>query len=321
MTGGATVLTTSPGFATRGDVAERLARAGFRLLRHSTDDAALAGPLGEARYLVAGLVPVTEATLAAAPRLRAVLKHGVGLDSIDVGACSARGIPVLSTPGANGRAVAEMALGAIFGLARNMVRGHLSVVSGGWERRAGRELGGAALGLVGFGRIGQELAAMARGIGMTVVAHDPWAAPEAAEALGVRLTTLDGVLEVSDYVSLHVTGGPGTKGLISGREMDLMKPGAALVNFARGGVIDLDALRARLESGHLSGAAIDAYETEPPDRADPIFADPRVIFSPHSGADTVESLIRMGGMVVDDILALERGARPARIVNADSLPA
>lgn len=312
-------LTTSPGFATKGDHMDQLERLGTRLVRHVTDDAALREAAHAARYLVAGLVPVTEDLLEAAPNLKAVLKHGVGLDSIDMAACSARNIAVLSTPGANARAVAEMALGAMFGISRNIVSGHLFVTSGGWNRQVGRELGDATLGIIGFGRIGQELAQMARALGMRVIAHDPWAAKEIADALGVELAMFDQVIRTCDFLSVHVAGGPQTKDLIGDAELAAMKPGAAVLNFARGDIVNIDALQEHLSSGRLSGAALDAFSQEPPDTSHPIFANPKVIFSPHSGADTVESLLRMGQMVIDDIATLESGKIPARTVNAKYL--
>ncbi|EPX78756.1 NAD(P)-dependent oxidoreductase [Salipiger mucosus] len=246
-----TVLTTSPGFATRGDHAEQLARAGAHLLRHAQDDAELPELVAGARYLVAGLVPVDARLLDAAPGLRGVLKHGVGLDSIDIRACSQRGLPVLNTPGANASAVAELALGAIFALWRNTVPGHLSVTSGGWDRRVGRELGGATLGILGFGQIGRALAGLARGIGMAVIAHDPWADLETARAMGVTLAEREAVLRGCDVLSVHVAGGPDTRGLIGVPEIAMMRPGTTILNFARGGIVDLDALHAALETGQI----------------------------------------------------------------------
>lgn len=315
----ATILTTSPSFATVGGIADRLAAGGFTLLRHDREDDAYAAALPRADYLVAGLLPVSAETLQAAPRLRAVLKHGVGLDSIDIAAASAAGLPVTSTPAANAQAVAEMALGAIFALSRNVVQGHASVTSGGWDRRRGREVAGTTLGILGFGQIGQRLARLARGVGMTVIAHDPFPAEAAARELGVELLPFEAVLAQADALSLHLSGGPDTARLIDRAALAAMKPGALLLNFARGSIVDMDALAGALSGGQLSGAAIDAYEVEPPDISHPVFAAPNVLFSPHSGADTVESVGRMSGMVFEDILTLASGKLPARMVNADAL--
>jgi D-3-phosphoglycerate dehydrogenase len=140
-----------------------------------------------------------------------------------------------------------------------------------------------------------------------------------AEKIGVELVSIDEILASSDFVSLHVFGGAGNTALISTRELSAIKPGAVVLNLARGEVVDLDALHLSLKSGHIGGAVIDAYVTEPPDISHPIFQDQRVLFSPHSGADTDGSLIRMGGMVLDDIEALLRGEMPDRAVNRREL--
>lgn len=316
-----TVLTTSPGFAKLGDLADRMQAAGLTLVREVDQGLALDRALAGADYLVAGLPPVSDAVLAAAPDLRAVLKHGVGVDSIDIAAATARGIPVTSTPAANAQAVAEMALGAIFALARNVVQGHLTVTSGDWTRRRGREIAGSTLGIVGFGQIGQRLARMAQGVGMIVIAHDPFTPTQVASDMGVTLTGLAEVLAQADHVSLHLAGGADTHHLINAKAIAAMKPEAVLLNFARGTIVETGALAAALTDGHLSGAAIDAYEVEPPDLSDPIFTCPNVLFSPHSGADTAEALLRMGEMVFEDIQSLERGELPERTLNRGALGA
>jgi D-3-phosphoglycerate dehydrogenase len=307
------IVSTSPGFGKAGDLPARLAATGWTILR--CDAATFAEHLLVADYLIAGLPAVTAATLDAAPRLRAVLKHGVGLDSIDLAACTARGIAVTNTPGANANAVAELALAAVFALSRNVVAGHQTVVSGGWDRRFGAEVEGATLGIVGFGTIGRILARKARALGMRVLAADPFPDLAAATELGVEIVALPDLLAQADHVSLHVVGGVDTAGMIGAAALALMKPTATLLNFARGEVVDLVALAAALAHGHLAGAAIDAYPQEPPARSHPIFAAPRVIFSPHSGADTVGALIRMGGMVIDDLQSLAAGGQPALCVN------
>lgn len=312
------VLTTSPGFGTQGRVAERIARNGWDL-RRVTDAAALRSQLAQADYLVAGLLPVTAATLAAAPRLKAVLKHGVGTDNVDLAACSAAGIPVLNTPGANADAVAELALGLMFALARDIPSSHASVIAGQWQRRVGSQLGGKLLGIVGFGNIGRRLALLARGIGMRVLAADPQADRAFAEAHQVEITGLDDLLARADYVSLHVFGGAGNTALIGAAKLALMKPRACLLNLARGEVVDLDAVAAALQAGRLGGVAIDAYVSEPPDISHPLFTHPRAIFMPHSGADTVESVENVGLMVVEDLETLIGGGLPARCLNAKEL--
>ncbi|MCB6179715.1 hydroxyacid dehydrogenase [Rhodobacter sp. Har01] len=308
-----TLVTTSPAFGRAGDLPDRLAGLGWTLIRCTADD--LSAHLMKTEFLVAGLPAVTTATLAAAPRLRGVLKHGVGLDTIDLDACTARNVPVTNTPGANAVAVAELALAQIFALSRNLIAGHSTITQGGWDRRIGREVEGATLGIIGFGVIGSTLAAKAAALGLRVLACDPFADPAQAAAMGVPLLPMPDLLAQSDHVSLHVFGGPSTAGLIGTAELARMKPGATILNLARGEVLDLDALHAALTAGHLSGAAIDAYTVEPPDRSHPIFASPKVIFSPHAGGDTSGALKRMGHMILDDIATLLAGGRPVRTVN------
>lgn len=302
-----------------GGLAERLAAAGHELRREVLDGPALRAELADAEYLVAGLPAVDAGVMDAAPRLRAVLKHGVGVDSIDIPAATARGLPVCSTPQANSQAVAELALGAIFALARNTVEGHLTVSAGRWERKRGREMADRTLGILGFGQIGRRLARMARGIGMTVIAHDPVPAEDVAADLGVRLTTHEEVLAEADVLSLNLTGGPETRGLIGEAALSAMRPGAFLLNYARGSVVDLDAVAMALQDGRLAGAAFDAFVDEPPDTTHPVFSAPNVLFSPHTGADTVESVIRMGTMVIEDIETLEAGGLPERALNGKEL--
>lgn len=312
-----TILTTSPTFASIGDIAKEIEAEGFTLRRHTKVDNGYQESLRDAEYLVAGLVPVTAETISSAPRLKGILKHGVGLDSIDIVAATAVGIPVTSTPGANAQAVAEMAFGAIFALSRNTVAGHMTVLSGHWERRRGSEVAGKTLGLVGFGQIGQRLARMARGIGMHLLAYDPFPALDAVAELSVELVKITDLLARSDIVSLHLPGNADTNGLIDEAALARMKHGALLLNFARGSLVDLDALTQALEDGHLAGAAIDAYPIEPPDVSHPVFAAPNVLFSPHSGADTTQSIQRMSRMVLEDIRTIDRNEWPARAVNPE----
>ena len=312
------VATTSPGFGRYGSVPDKLAQNGWTFVRcvdMTKPDGGLSEHLAQVDFLVAGLVRVTDETLKAAPKLKAVLKHGVGVDSIDVAACTARGVPVLNTPGANAAAVAELAIGMMFGFARNIPAGHQSVVTGGWNRVVGSEIGGKTLGIVGLGAIGRSLALKGLGLGMKVVASDLYPDRAFAEKHGVEILELDELLKRSDYVSLHVFGGADNAALINAERLALMKPTACLLNLARGEVVDLDALNAALTDGKLAGAGIDAYAVEPPDVSHPIFRQPRVVFTPHTGADTVESVERVGLMNVEDIETLLAGGRPARVLN------
>jgi D-3-phosphoglycerate dehydrogenase len=315
-----TLLTTSPGFGKHGRVPARLAELGWEFIR-CTDttrpDGGVSDHIVQADYLVVGLVPVTTETLAQAPNLKGVLKHGVGVDNIDIPACTAKGIPVANTPGANADAVAELTVGMMFAMARAIPAGHASVVSGGWNRQVGSQLGGKTLGILGLGNIGRSLALKARGLGMRVLATDPYADAAFAAANGVEIVDFDRLLAESDYLSLHIFGGKDNASLINSDTVAKMKSGARLMNLARGEVVDLDAVAEGLASGHLGGVALDAYVTEPPDVSHPIFAHPKALFMPHSGADTVEAVENVGLMNIADIETLIAGGRPARVLNPE----
>ncbi|MFV0383488.1 phosphoglycerate dehydrogenase [Paracoccus sp. (in: a-proteobacteria)] len=312
-----TIVTTSPGFGKHGRVPDLIAREGWTLIRCTAED--LPGHMSGADFLVAGLVPVSAGTLKGAPRLRAVLKHGVGVDNIDIPACTAAGLPVCNTPAANADAVAELAVGMMFALARFIPQGHASVVAGGWDRRAGGQLGGKTLGIVGLGNIGKRLARLAKGLGMTVIAHDYCPDTGFASSSGIGLLSLNDLLARADYVSLHVFGGTRNAALIDDEALGRMKKGARLINLARGEVMDLDAVARALDSGQLGGVAIDAFTQEPPDITHPVFAHPNAIFTPHSGADTLEAFENVGLMVIEDIRTILNGKIPARCLNAFNL--
>ncbi|PRD42978.1 hydroxyacid dehydrogenase [Phyllobacterium phragmitis] len=314
------ILTTSPGFGKYGRVPHRLQELGWELIRcvdTSKPDGGVSDHIARADYMVVGLVPVTDAMLDGATKLKAVLKHGVGVDNIDIPACTARGLPVANTPGANADAVAELAIGMMLCLARNIPGGHSSVVTGGWDRRVGSQIGGKVLGIVGLGNIGRSLARMAHGLGMQVIATDPYADKAFAAANQIELVELDALLSRADYVSLHVFGGAGNASLVDAEKLALMKPTACLLNLARGEVVDLDALAAALHQNRLGGAAIDAYVSEPPDISHPIFSHPHVVFMPHSGADTLEATENVGLMNIADIEELMVGGRPRRVLNPE----
>lgn len=316
------IVTTSPGFAKQGRVAEEFAKKGWELIRcvdTNLPDGGVSEHIHRADFLVVGLVPVTAETLPAGQNLKAVIKHGVGVDNIDIPACTAAGLPVSNTPAANADAVAELAVGLMFGMARFIPQGHVSVTSGGWNRRVGTQLGGKTLGIVGLGNIGKRLAKLAIGLGMQVVATDMYPDTAFAEVHGIRFLPLEDLLAEADYVSLHVFGGKDNAALINAETLAQMKPGARLINLARGEVVDLDAVAAALASGQLGGVAIDAYVVEPPAIDHPVFSHPNAIFTPHSGADTLEATENVGLMVIEDIQTLLDGNIPARCLNAKDL--
>jgi len=240
--------------------------------------------------------------LAAAPRLRVVGRLGVGLDNIDLEACRARGIEVRPATGANDVAVAEYVIAAILLLLRGAFAATPRVLEGAWPREAsiGREACGKRLGLVGFGRIAREVAARGRALGMTIAAFDPLLPEDHPAWSGVeRHATLEGLLAGCDVVSLHVPLTAETRGLLDARRIAAMRPGAILINTARGPVVEAGAVAAALRSGRLGGAALDVFEEESlsAEAARILAGCPNLILTPHIAGITVESNARVSTMV------------------------
>jgi len=259
--------------------------------------------LADVDGVVAGLDDYTAEVIAAAgPRLKVISRYGTGVDRVDLDAAAARGILVKTTPGANSVAVAELALGLMFALARHIPALDRAVRDGGWPRSTGMELAGKTLGVVGVGAIGRALAQRAQGLSMSVVGYDPYVDAAAMEAAGITPMTLDELLGAADVVSLHLPIMDSTRHLIDARALGLMKRGALLINTSRGGLIDEAAAYDALKSAQLGGLALDAYETEPP-AGSPLFELDSVIATPHTGAHTAEATATMAQMAVDNLLA------------------
>ncbi|HEX3097249.1 MAG TPA: hydroxyacid dehydrogenase [Usitatibacter sp.] len=271
------------------------------------DAAALASALAEAHaWIVRNRTQVRGGLLAAAARLSVVGRLGVGLDNIDVPACEARGIRVIPATGANAQAVAEYVVAAALVLLRGAYHASAEVAAGRWPRAAlseGREAAGQSMGIVGFGSIGRATAAKAAALGMRILAHDPRVPagdPAWAEARAERLE-LDALLARSDVVSLHVPLIPATRGLIGAERLARMKPGAILVNTARGGIVDEAAVAAALREGRLGGAALDVFDAEPLAAGSPLAGAPRLILTPHIAGVTVESNERVSSMIASRV--------------------
>lgn len=241
--------------------------------------------------IVRNATRVTADVLEAGQRLKVVGRAGVGVDNIDVEAATARGILVVNVPDGNTLAAAEHTMGLILALARHIPAANASLKAGEWDRARfmGVELYGKTLGLIGLGRIGMEVARRAAGFGMRVLAYDPYLAPARAEQAGVELRSLGDLLPEADFLSIHAPLTPATRGLIGAAELATLKPGARVINCARGGIVDEAALAAALAAGKVAGAALDVFEQEPPDRRNPLLSDPRVIVTPHLGSATVEA--------------------------------
>jgi D-3-phosphoglycerate dehydrogenase len=245
-------------------------------------------------------------------RLRAIVRAGVGVDNIDVAAATRRGILVMNTPGGNTVSTAEHALTLLLALARHVPQAHASLHAGRWERGTfvGTQLAGKTLGIVGLGRIGREVARRAAGLDMKVLGFDPFLAAAGAAQLGVEAVAgLDQLLGRVDFLTVHTPLTDETRGLIGARELALLPKGARVLNCARGGIIDEQALAESLRSGHLAGAAIDVFVEEPPPPDHPLLQLPNVVTTPHLGASTVEaqvSVAREAAQLLVDYLT--RGA-------------
>ena len=287
------------------------------------DEAGLIGALQDAdAVIVRSRSRLTARVLEAAPQLRVAARAGVGVDNIDVEAATRCGILVLNTPESSTVSTAEHTMALLLALARWIPQAQASLARGEWRREAfvGIELYGKTLGVIGLGKIGAEVARRAQAFGMQVVAHDPYISEDRAARLGVQLVDLPALLAASDAVTLHVPLTPRTARLLGPEQLQRMKPGALLVNCARGGLVDEDALLAALEAGRLAGAALDVFEHEPPQRR-ALLAHPRVVATPHLGASTREAQRSVAVDVAEQVLEALQG-RPVRgAVNAPALVA
>jgi D-3-phosphoglycerate dehydrogenase len=283
----------------------------------------LAAALGDADALVVrSATRVDGDLLAAAPALRAIARAGTGVDNVDLDAASARGIVVLNAPGANSVSVAEHTLALMLALARNVTRADRSLKAGRWEkaRLTGIELRGKTLGIVGLGRVGQEVALRARAFGMHLLAHDPYIASQVAEELGVDLVALDELCARADFISLHVPSTPATRHLFDAARLGQIKPGARLINTARGDLVDEDALADAIEAGRLAGAALDVFQEEPP-RHHRLLSLPQVIVTPHIAASTAEAQELVGLETARCLRDFLRDGLVRNAVNFPSIPA
>ena len=266
--------------------------------------------------LVRSQVRVDAPLIEAGPRLVVIGRAGVGVDNVDLDAATRAGVTVVNAPTGNTIAAAEHTLALLLGLARRVAAADASVRRGKWQRAPfeGVEVRGKTLGLIGLGKIGLAIADRARGLEMTVVGHDPYVTAEQASLHGVELVDLDVLLARSDFVSVHVPLTHATKHLIGRATIAKMKPGAFVLNTARGGIVDEAALADALLSGQVGGAAIDVFETEPP-KDSPLLSAPNTILTPHLGASTAEAQVAVAVEVASGVLDVLDG-RPAQIGRA-----
>ena len=316
-----TVLVTTRSFGKEvREPLERLIQEGCRILEWreggGLDEADLRAKVAQADGWIVAFHPIGAALMDAAPRLRIIAKHGVGVDNIDIAAATARGIVVTTAPSANDQAVADLTLALLLSLLRRIPEANASVKAGRWERFLGCGLSGKVMGILGLGRIGQNVARRARGFGVELIGADPFWPDAAARELNIRRVEPNELFAKADIISLHAPLTPETTGLVGEAAIAAMKPGVWIVNTSRGKIVEEKAMYEALESGHVAGYATDVFENEPP-VGSPLLTLPNVVATPHMGTHTRESLALMGDRVADAVLRVFRGERPEFVVNPE----
>ena len=303
---GSTILITPRSVTERGHPAlGRLRDAGWEV-RFCTRgkqpaEAELLQLLPDCVGYLAGVEPISARALEAAQQLKVIARNGTGVDNIDLAAAERLGIRVCRAEGANAQSVAELAIGLLFSLARSVPFSDRGIKAGGWERRLGIELSGKTLGVVGCGRIGRIVAQLALGVGLRVLAYDVVPDAAFAPAAAFRYASLDEVLSQSDVISLHAPPAPDGRPLLDSAAVAKLRCGTLVVNTARAGLVDAEALLAALANGQVAGLALDVFDVEPPaDRR--LASHDRVIATPHIGSYTRESVDRLVDVAVDHLL-------------------
>ena len=289
---------------------------------HDASPESIAANIADADALTVRIAELPPEALDSAPQLRVISRHGVGYDNVPVDYCTRRKIAVTITADANSVSVAEHAMFLMLAAARNANFMDAAVRHNNFDARSdhmGLELSGRTLLILGFGRIGRKLAARAQAFGMRVIVFDPFIAESRHEHVEI-VQNLDAGLARADVLSIHVPLTDATRNLIGGRELDMLKDRAIVVNASRGGLVDEGALLERITSGKLHGAGIDTFETEPPPEDSPLLADRRIVLSPHSAALTLESLDAMGRLAVQNALdGIDGKLRREMVVNPEVL--
>jgi D-3-phosphoglycerate dehydrogenase len=308
-------------------VRETIADAGLELLRAKFDvDVDLESPLEEIlgdydALVVRSATKVTAAVIASGVRLKVIGRAGVGVDNVDVDAATRRGIVVANAPESNIVSAAEHTIGLLVALARNIPQAHAALVAGRWERAkwGGVELADKVLGVLGFGRIGRQVARRALGLQMKVIAYDPFVSAERFRELGVESASFDDVLARSDFLTLHLPLNDETRHAINAAAIASMRDGIRIVNAARGELLDEQALIAALESGKVAGAAIDVFTEEP--YSGPLLGAPNIVLTPHLAASTEEAQDRAGVIVAEQVVAALEGGLVTNAVNIPTVGA
>jgi D-3-phosphoglycerate dehydrogenase len=263
----------------------------------------------EASAIIVGLVPITEKIIEKSSRLRIVSMYGVGVNHIDLEAARRKGVIVTNCPGSNDQAVADLALGLMLTVARSIPLIDRDIRAGYWKKYLGGELWQKRLGLIGFGNIAKGVAHRAKGFDMEISAYDPYASVEVTEAHGVSLLPFEEVIARSDFVSLHAPLTVETKRMFGSEQFKAMKPTSYLINTARGGLVDEQALYVALRSGEIAGAGLDVFAEEPLEDSRLVELN-NVVLTAHTGTHTKEAIERMGMMAAENVLRVLRGDTP-----------
>ena len=264
---------------------------------------------------IAGLDGIDANALKTADRLKVIARYGVGVDNVDLAAAREKGIIVTNTPGANSVSVAELALGLMLALARQIPEAAEAVHQGKWPRYPGISLEGKTVGILGLGEIGKQFARRLASFDCKILAFDPFADSAFASDNHVELVSMDEVIEQADFISLHLPLLPETRDLVNETFLNKMKKGSFLINTSRGETVNEDALLKALQSGHIKGAGLDAFKVEPPDPRNPLLALPQVIATPHLGAQTDGATSNMGWLAMRDCLAVLKNEKPVFTVS------
>lgn len=314
----ADVLITTA-FLHEGDAVDAMLRnAGLRTV-HTTHlaemgDAQRRELLAGVRAIIAGTDRIEGRFLEECPRLRIVVRTGVGYDNVDVEAATARGVPVCVTAGSNRQAVAEHVFALMLSAARHIPTSR-DLAEGGWRQQTGRELRGATLGILGLGSIGKAVADIAPAFGMRVVAYDPCFDAEYAAEHGIERGELQAVLREADFLTLHLFLDDSTRNLLDAAAFDAMKSDAIVINTSRGGVIDEDALVEAVRNGRIGAAALDVFRVEPLPADSPLLHTPGIIATGHIAGATREARAASGRNAADNVLTVLGGGRPMHVVN------
>jgi D-3-phosphoglycerate dehydrogenase len=315
------LLTTTSFQDTPGGHHDRLAATGWEIVtaRGPLSEAETLALVGEVDGFICGDDSITRAVLAkATPRLKVISKYGIGVDKIDVAACTELGIPVLFTPGVNHTTVAEHAFLLLLALERNLLFHCDATRAGRWQRQTGHELFGKTIGIVGLGRIGREVAIRARAFGMQPLGYDVFWDDAFAAAQGVaRAGTLAELFAQSDFISLHTNLTPETRDLVRAETIRQMKPGAIVINCARGEIVNTADMAAALASGRVRGYGTDVLDAEPPPADHPLTRLANCIVTPHVGSRTCESVERQALAAVENLIRALHGEQPLAQVNPD----